>query len=476
MIKHIRTLNLAFAVILILLSTSTSEHSKALSQELTTLHQIAGTYLPVSAQVSWEFDVQFLTGVDFSIIDSSADSVGRTSGGRIYWEYRPYTHPLLGYSGSAWIDQDSVLHAWDGYDVIDWDDHKFIRLFGDYRGMIMFTEDSLDNFELYSVHHYRRENRHWGEVTGPLLEDITGNPEFFTIYSESDDYWDYPEFGNSATWACPAEDGFQINVYNLRPEEELIDSIIVTQADLAVTSMGYWPYNGRYYLWWFEPIPVNDDSSSVRWSLFRREIGENDSTKVEIVTLPESATPKRLVAPRYYCSFSGVVWLQQDSSGITELSWWYKLGYEDNPDLLLTGQVEVDSVIDIFPIHHEYYIDIFWTETDGDSISFKRMYLGYWNSVSENRYLSPATFNILPAYPNPFNNGVRLGIELNLPARPELEIFDINGRSVYKNVLAKNTGTINTSWNANGFPSGTYFVNWKADQRHMGVQKIILIK
>ncbi len=89
----------------------------------------------------------------------------------------------------------------------------------------------------------------------------------------------------------------------------------------------------------------------------------------------------------------------------------------------------------------------------------------------------PGTFSLDQAYPNPFNNAVRLGY--TLPARGwyKLAILDLTGREL--DVLETGVaagGRYRAIWNATGNPSGVYFVRLSADGSAPIERKLLLIK
>jgi len=75
----------------------------------------------------------------------------------------------------------------------------------------------------------------------------------------------------------------------------------------------------------------------------------------------------------------------------------------------------------------------------------------------------PSEFELLSAYPNPFNSSIT--IQYYLPERNNVfvGIYDLNGRevSVLRNGITE-AGKHNTSWNALGNVSGVYFCKTKA--------------
>ncbi len=106
-------------------------------------------------------------------------------------------------------------------------------------------------------------------------------------------------------------------------------------------------------------------------------------------------------------------------------------------------------------------------------------------SVREPRStLNPLTFNLFPAYPNPFNSTTRIEFEgtahWNAPLR--LEVFDPLGRRVAE--LIPSTGLVNgpyaagrqtVFWDASRMPAGAYVVRLEAGKEQL-TQRLSLVK
>ncbi len=117
-------------------------------------------------------------------------------------------------------------------------------------------------------------------------------------------------------------------------------------------------------------------------------------------------------------------------------------------------------------------------------------------SVREPRStLNPLTFNLYPAYPNPFNSMVTIPFGLDKSAPTRLAIFDPLGRRVAE--LTPNGGLVNgpyagggatglvngpyaagrqtVFWDASGFPAGSYLVRLEAGNEQL-TQRLSLVK
>lgn len=91
-------------------------------------------------------------------------------------------------------------------------------------------------------------------------------------------------------------------------------------------------------------------------------------------------------------------------------------------------------------------------------------------------YVRPATFELKPAYPNPFNPTTTLSWTLVHAGQVELAVFDITGRKVQ--TLEKGwrgSGSYQLTWDAVDLASGIYLVQLKSEGT-AAIQKIMLLK
>ena len=91
--------------------------------------------------------------------------------------------------------------------------------------------------------------------------------------------------------------------------------------------------------------------------------------------------------------------------------------------------------------------------------------------------LIPSTTELSNVYPNPFNPSTNFYFELANNTDVTLAIYDIQGRTI--DLLLDNeymyAGLHSTFWNADGYPSGIYFVKLIIDQK-IDMKKIMLLK
>ena len=99
---------------------------------------------------------------------------------------------------------------------------------------------------------------------------------------------------------------------------------------------------------------------------------------------------------------------------------------------------------------------------------------------TENENL-PTGFQLLPAYPNPFNPITTIRYQLPISSNVKMTVYDILGREVVVLLQQhKNSGTFAIQWNGtNRFgqnvASGTYFLVMEALNFNQ-IQKVLLIK
>ena len=88
-----------------------------------------------------------------------------------------------------------------------------------------------------------------------------------------------------------------------------------------------------------------------------------------------------------------------------------------------------------------------------------------------------AGFNLLPAYPNPFNNGVMLHFQLPVRADYTLSVSDLQGRVI--ELISRGTASIGMQhvwWDGADRVSGVYILRLEADGFQPLYRKVVLIK
>jgi hypothetical protein len=97
--------------------------------------------------------------------------------------------------------------------------------------------------------------------------------------------------------------------------------------------------------------------------------------------------------------------------------------------------------------------------------------------------LNPLTFNLYPAYPNPFNSTVTIpfGVGAHRDAPLRLAVFDPLGRRVAELIPMGlvngpyTAGKYSTVWDASGVPAGQYVVRLEAGNQQLS-QRLSLVK
>lgn len=90
--------------------------------------------------------------------------------------------------------------------------------------------------------------------------------------------------------------------------------------------------------------------------------------------------------------------------------------------------------------------------------------------------VTPAEFQLLPAYPNPFNSTVVFRFRLPEATRIDLSIFNVTGQRIVTLVSGFRTpGNYTLKWDARGMPSGVYLLSLTSGAIRK-TRKIVLIK
>ncbi len=88
----------------------------------------------------------------------------------------------------------------------------------------------------------------------------------------------------------------------------------------------------------------------------------------------------------------------------------------------------------------------------------------------------PARFELLPAYPNPFNPSTTLQFTLPKSGQVELKVYDIMGRQVAELLDGSmQAGEHSATWQAANLASGVYFVRLSLGSE-TAIQKVVLMK
>jgi len=89
----------------------------------------------------------------------------------------------------------------------------------------------------------------------------------------------------------------------------------------------------------------------------------------------------------------------------------------------------------------------------------------------------PTEFSLFQNYPNPFNLGTIIKYELPNPCQVSLRIYNCLGEEVATLMESDQaSGRYKVVWQAEGFPSGIYFVRFQAGKEYIMVRKLLLLK
>jgi photosystem II stability/assembly factor-like uncharacterized protein len=101
---------------------------------------------------------------------------------------------------------------------------------------------------------------------------------------------------------------------------------------------------------------------------------------------------------------------------------------------------------------------------------------GEYTAVEEEVIQKPQTFDLMQNYPNPFNAATKISYVLVEPGVVKLSIFNLLGKEVATLVNERQqSGSHEVFWNADGFPSGTYFYRLEAGE-FKATRKLVLLK
>ncbi len=166
----------------------------------------------------------------------------------------------------------------------------------------------------------------------------------------------------------------------------------------------------------------------------------------------------------------GKFWLLRLDANGEEL---WSMMYPDN-DTSSFMTTLIRSEDNSYFVFGHYYIDVetynpFIIKTTPDPVSVR----------DPRSTLNPLTFNLYPAYPNPFNSSVTIPFGLDKSTPTRLAIFDPLGRRV-ADLTGRfgdrpYAGNHSVVWNANGMPAGQYIIRLEAGNQQLS-QRLSLVK
>jgi hypothetical protein len=104
--------------------------------------------------------------------------------------------------------------------------------------------------------------------------------------------------------------------------------------------------------------------------------------------------------------------------------------------------------------------------------------VNWYTEVEESVAVDRVTsFEILPAYPNPFNTSTTFQLQMPHSGDVGITITDVLGRQVDGwNVSAAGAGVVPVSWSPNGLSSGVYFLNATVPSGEHRVRKLVHVQ
>jgi len=123
-------------------------------------------------------------------------------------------------------------------------------------------------------------------------------------------------------------------------------------------------------------------------------------------------------------------------------------------------------------------------DLQADLEPFSNLLVSEVQTVTGSTIVIPTEFVLHPAYPNPFNPVTNISYGLPMDTQVTLNIYDVEGRKISTLVQGLRTaGNHTIEWNAEGYPSGVYFVKLDAGdpsensgQGFTQTQKLMLVK
>ena len=99
------------------------------------------------------------------------------------------------------------------------------------------------------------------------------------------------------------------------------------------------------------------------------------------------------------------------------------------------------------------------------------------NALLTKSEIMPISYNIINAYPNPFNPKVNIGYNLITPQKITLEIFDILGKKIATlDNGYKSAGYHTLVWDGVEYASGSYFIRLRTQAGNYATKMITLLK
>ena len=115
-------------------------------------------------------------------------------------------------------------------------------------------------------------------------------------------------------------------------------------------------------------------------------------------------------------------------------------------------------------------------DLNADLEPFSNLLVSEVQTATGSTIIIPTEYTLHPAYPNPFNPVTNISYGIPLETHISLNIYNVEGKKITTLTEGiKSAGTHIVEWNAEGFPSGVYFVKLDADG-FSETQKLMLLK
>ena len=115
-------------------------------------------------------------------------------------------------------------------------------------------------------------------------------------------------------------------------------------------------------------------------------------------------------------------------------------------------------------------------ELNGNIPAWTSLGVNILEKLEGSSILIPDNFVLEKPYPNPFNPTTTVKFGLPEDSKVSLIIYDLQGRMIKELTQGYLTaGTHSVEWNAEGYPSGVYFVKLDASD-FTQTQKLMLVK
>ena len=123
-----------------------------------------------------------------------------------------------------------------------------------------------------------------------------------------------------------------------------------------------------------------------------------------------------------------------------------------------------------------YSVDLVLTLHDTLRFEMKNAAVNLVTTVKNAEFIAPQGYHLSHNFPNPFNPTTEIRYQISEVSHVTLKVFDMLGREVATLVNAEmKPGSYMVTWDASGFPSGTYFYKLTAGE-FVETKKLLLLR